>query len=240
MKRIHPSTGPAPVALILAGSLAYASAASAATTIVVDSFDSVLFAVNTVGPTTSGPTDISADSDIPGIFREVSIGILTGTGVALANNLLGTLNYDNGALTRSFLNFQYVFPAYDLAATGATSFSYLLLTTEPGKHTDYTFTIESPDGTATLTGDLPLVAGLISFNLASLTVAGTPFDDMTKVTFEMRPQVVGTDMVIDSYGFELPPPTPVPEAGTFAAVGFVGALAGWSYRRVRRAAQPAR
>lgn len=235
MKPITPPLGRAPVALILAGSLTLASAATAATTLVVDSFDSVLFAVNTVGPTTSGLTDMSADSDIPGIFREVSIGVLSGTGVALANNLLGTLNYDNGALTRSFLNFQYVFPAYDISATGATSFSYVLLTTEPGKHTDYTFTIESPDGMATQTGSLPLVAGFISFNLASLTVTGTPFDDMTKVTFEMRPQVVGTDMVIDSYGFELPPPSPVPEAGTFAAVGFVAVLAGWSYRRVRRA-----
>jgi hypothetical protein len=35
-------------------------------------------------------------------------------------------------------------------------------------------------------------------------------------------------MVIDAYGFDLPE---VPESGTYAAIGFVGAIAGWSYRR---------
>ena len=56
---------------------------------------------------------------------------------------------------------------------------------------------------------------------------------MTSILLEFRPKVNGTDMVIDSYGFDLPA---VPEPGTYAAIGFVGAIAGWSYHRVRRAA----
>jgi hypothetical protein len=51
---------------------------------------------------------------------------------------------------------------------------------------------------------------------------------VTSILLEFRPQVAGTDMVIDAYGFDLPE---VPESGTYAAIGFVGAIAGWSYRR---------
>ena len=96
---------------------------------------------------------------------------------------------------------------------------------------DYTLTILSGDGSATITGTLPVIAGLINIPLASLTTAGTPFNDMTSLLLEFRPQVAGTDMVIDAFGFDLPAPNPVPEAGTYAAIGFVGALAGWTYRR---------
>jgi hypothetical protein len=212
---------------VLAGSVALISTASAAIT-VLDSLDTVTFGVSTFGPTSVGPSSIAADSDIPGILRQSSIAIASGFGSASSGNLLGVLVYDNGALMRSRLTFQYTFPAFDLAATGATKFSYLLLNTELGKNTDYTLTIASADGSATRTGTLPVVAGLINITLASLTTVGTPFDDVTSILLEFRPQVAGTDMVIDAYGFDLPE---VPESSTYAAIGFVGAIAGWTYRR---------
>jgi hypothetical protein len=43
-------------------------------------------------------------------------------------------------------------------------------------------------------------------------------------------------MVIDALGFDLLPPSEIPEAGTYAAAGFLLALAGWSYRRRSRVA----
>jgi hypothetical protein len=224
-------------ASLLAGSFALITTASAAaTTTVLDSFDTVTFGVSTLGPISAGPSGIAADSDIPGIQREASIAITSGSGSASSGNLLGVLVYDNGALMRSTLTLHYDFPAFDLAATGAQEFSYILLNTEIGKDTDYTLTITSADGSATRIGTLPVVAGLINISLASLTTVGTPFDDVTSILLEFRPQVNGTDMVIDSYGFDLPE---VPESDTYAAIGFVGAIAGWSYRRVRRAAQAA-
>jgi hypothetical protein len=197
-------------------------------TSVLDSFDTVTFGVSTLGPTSAGPSSIAADSDITGILREVDIAITSGSGSASSGNLLGVLVYGNGALMRSTLTFQYTFPAFNLAGTGATAFSYILLNTELGKDTDYTLTIASADGSATRIGTLPVVAGLINITLASLTTVGTPFDDVTSILLEFRPQVAGTDMVIDAYGFDLPE---VPESGTYAAIGFVGAIAGWSYRR---------
>lgn len=214
-------------ASVLAGSVALITTASAATT-VLDSFDTVTFGVSTLGPTSVGPSSIAADSDIPGILRQASIAVASGSGSASSGNLLGVLVYDNGALMRSTLTFQYTFPAFDLAGTGATMFSYVLLNTELGKDTDYTLTIASADGSATRVGTLPVAAGLINITLASLTTVGTPFDDVTSILLEFRPQVNGTDMVIDAYGFDLPA---VPESGTYAAIGFVGAIAGWSYRR---------
>lgn len=222
--RIRP---PVLAATFVAGSLALLSPASAATT-VLDSFNTVTYGVSTLGPLSVGPSSIAADSDIPGIMRQSSIALTAGSGSASSGNILGVLIYDNGALAKSTLTFQYTFPAYDLAATGATMFSYVLLNTELGKDTDYTLTITSADGSATRVGTLPVVAGLINITLASLTTVGTPFNDVTSILLEFRPQVAGTDMVIDAYGFDLPA---VPEAGTYAAIGFVGALAGWTYRR---------
>jgi hypothetical protein len=166
---------------LVVGSLAFISTASAATT-VLDNYNSVVFGVSTLGPTSDGPDDVSADSDIPGISRRVTIGITEGTGSASSGNLLDVLVYDNGALMRSTLTFEYTFAAYDLAATGATTFSYVLLNTELGKDTDYTLTLTSADGSATRTGTLPIVAGLIEITLASLTESGTPYDDLTGIT----------------------------------------------------------
>ncbi len=230
MKRIFRIRPPVVAATFVAGSLAILSTASAATT-VLDGFNSVIYSVNTGGPTSAGPTSVAADSNLPGILRTVTIGIDSGTGSASSGNILDVAVYDNGALMKSILTFQYTFPAFDLAATGATTFSYILLNTETGKDTDYTLTILSGDGSATISGTLPIVAGLINIPLASLTTSGTPFNDMTSLLFQFRPQIAGTDMVIDAFGFDLPPPTAVPEAGTYAAIGFVGALAGWTYRR---------
>lgn len=231
MKRTFRLPPPHLAATLVAGSLALLSTASATTT-VLDSFDSVIFGVNTLGPTSVGPSSMAADSDIPGIQRQVDIAIASGTGSASSGNLLGVLIYDNGALMKSALTFEYTLPAYDLAASGATDFGYILKNTELGKDTDYTFSIESADGFATGSGTLPIVAGLINIPLGSLVVSGTPYDDVTKITFVLLPQVEGTDLVIDSYGFDLPPPNQIPEPGTFAAVGFVCALGAWTaYRR---------
>ena len=230
MKRVFRIRPPAVATTFVVGSLALLSTASAATT-VLDGFNSVIYAVNTGGPTSAGPTSVTADSNLPGILRTVTIGIDSGTGSASSGNILDVAVYDNGALMKSILTFQYTFPAFNLTATGATTFSYILLNTELGKDTDYTLTILSGDGSATITGTLPVIAGLINIPLASLTTAGTPFNDMTSLLLEFRPQVAGTDMVIDAFGFDLPAPNPVPEAGTYAAIGFVGALAGWTYRR---------
>jgi hypothetical protein len=213
-------------ASVLAGSLALITTASAATTTVLDSFDTVTFGVSTLGPISAGPSSIAADSDIPGIQREAAIAITSGSGSASSGNLLGQLVYDNGALMRSTLTLHYDFPAFDLAATGATQFSYILLNTELGKDTDYTLTIASSDGSAIRIGTLPVIAGVINITLASLTTVGTPFDDVTSIHLEFRPQVAGTDMVFDATGFDL-----VPESSTYAAIGFVGAIAGWTYRR---------
>ena len=216
-------------ATLIAGSLFLVSAASAATT-VLDSFNTSIFSLNTGGPILAGPTPILGDSQIPGVSRQVGIGIAAGTGSASSGNNLDVLVYDNGALMRSILTFQYTLPAHNLTLSGATSFSYLLQNTELGKDTDYTLTILSADGSATAIGTLPVVAGLVNITLASLTTVGTPFDDMTTLILEFRPQVNGTDMVIDAFGFDLVPP-PIPEPSTYAAIGFAGVLACWTYRR---------
>jgi len=213
----------------VAGSFFLVSAAMAATT-VLDSFNTSIFSLNTGGPILAGPTPILGDSQIPGVSRQVGIGIAAGTGSASSGNNLDVLVYDNGALMRSVLTFQYTLPAHNLTLSGATSFSYLLQNTELGKDTDYTLTILSADGSATAIGTLPVVAGLVNITLASLTTVGTPFDDMTTLVLEFRPQVNGTDMVIDAFGFDLLPP-PIPEPGTYAAIGFAGVLACWTYRR---------
>jgi hypothetical protein len=221
-------------ATALAGSLVLATAASAATT-VLDNFNTSIFGVNTGGPLIAGPTGILGDSDILGVSRQVTIGVAAGTGSASSGNNLGVLVYDNGALMRSELTFQYTLPAYNLGLSGATAFSYLLQNTELGKDTDYTLTILSADVSATATGTLPVLAGLVNISLASLTTVGTPFDDMTSLTLQFRPQVNGTDMVIDAFGFDLVAP-PIPEPSTYAAVGFAGVMACWTYRRRSRAA----
>jgi hypothetical protein len=222
-------------ATLLAGSLLLVPVASAATT-VLDNFNSSIFSVNTGGPLAAGPTPILGDSGILGVNRQVSIGVAAGTGSASSGNNLDVLVYDNGALMRSILTFQYTLPAYNLSLSGATSFSYLLQNTELGKDTDYTLTILSADGSATATGTLPVLAGLVHISLASLTTVGTPFDDMTSLTVQFSPQVNGTDMVIDAFGFDLVAP-PIPEPSTYAAIGFAGVLACWTYRR--RAMSPA-
>lgn len=204
--------------------------------ITLDNFDTVVFGVDTLGPTTSGPMNISIDSDIPSILRTANITPTGGTGSSSSGNLLGVLVYDNGALAQSKLTFNYDFPSFDLATTGASYFGFFVIHTEMGKDTDYSLTITSPDGSATGTGTLPSVVGLASISLAGLNVAGTPFNDATSIVFELTPKIAGTDLVIDAYGFGFDiPASAIPESSTYAATGCALILAGSTlFRRARR------
>jgi hypothetical protein len=83
--------------------------------------------------------------------------------------------------------------------------------------------------------NLPIVLGVFNVPFAAFTLGtGADFDSITSINLQLTAALAGSDAAIDAFGLNLPPPPEVPEASTYAAVGFMSLVAFGAYRRNRK------
>ncbi len=219
-------------------SAAFAASVSAAfgASIVVDDFDTFPvpgFAIFTPTSGSDGPDTVpGTDTSLLGtVLRTVTATTTGGSGVTAAHNITSKLTFatDSGNTGKVALEYN-LGTAADLTAGGGNAFTFVLVSTDLGANVDYTIKVtDSVSGVATTTGDLPVVAG--AFNILFSSLSGANLASVTKIEFTLESFINGSDVDVDAFGVNLPP---VPEASTYAAVGFMGLAAFGAYRRARK------
>jgi hypothetical protein len=132
-----------------------------------------------------------------------------------------------GQIRESNLTISYTFPSQNI--TGS-AFSFLIVGSDSiAASTTVTITTTAGTLTSPVTA-VPTTAGLFNILLSSFTGTGD-LNFATGITFSFVTASPGSDRAIDAFGIDLPQ---VPEASTYAAVGFMSIAAFGAYRRVRK------
>lgn len=213
------------VAVALAGAVGTAYGAS---TIVVDDFDTPAFSLAAAG-SDLGDTVPGTDTSLSGtVLRDVVLANNGGSGSLGANNDAGYVEWSNGPLRNSTLTISYTFSQQDLSSGSA--FSFLLVGSDTiAANAQVTVTTASGLLTSPVTV-VPTAVGLFNIPMGSFTGSGS-FTTATGIEFDFTTVGAGADRAIDAFGIDLPP---VPEASTYAAVGFMSLAAFGAYRRARK------
>lgn len=222
------------VSAALAASL---GAAHAASTIVIDNFDTYVGSgVGQVGFdfTSTGALASDGSDTVPGADTGLTGAVLRTVELdadgdqARIRNTLGRASYSNDDGVLSFAKFSYSFDPQSLLAGNA--FSLQVVNSDSGT-VNYNFTVSTGVNTSTKTGVLPIVANSV-FSVLFVDFVGTAdFGNLDKIELTLTTATAGADVSIDAFGVNLPP---VPEASTYAAVGFMGLAAFGAYRRARK------
>lgn len=216
-------------AILSAGALALGSVH--AQTILIDNFNTAGFNLQ-APPSSSDLGDIVPATDttlVGSVVRDVALTQDSGSGFVQANNAFGYVDFSNPSGAQGTLTVSYTLAtANDL--TSGNSFSFVLVNSDSGT-VNYTITVtDSAAGISVSSGSIPIVPGVFSVLFSNFSL-GADFSDVVGISFQLDAQTNGADASVDAFGINLPP---VPEASTYAAVGFMGLAAFGAYRRARK------
>lgn len=208
---------------------AFAGAMHAASSIVVDNFNTPAFSITGAGSDVGDTVPSPSDTLLTGtVLRTVNLAEGGGgSGSLSVNNDAGYVEWSNGPLQSSILTLSYTFPTQDI--TGS-AFSFLIVGSDSGA-ANATVTISTTAGSLTSpVTAVPVTPGLFNILLSSFSGTGS-LASATGITFSFQTSGLGADRAIDAFGIDLPD---VPEPSTYAAVGFMSLAAFGAYRRARR------
>lgn len=213
--------------LISAVASASIGMAYGASNIVVDNFNTPGFSLAAAG-SDLGDTVPGSDTSLTGmVVRNVTLSSIGGSGSLGANNDAPYVEWSNGPLRESNLTISYTFPSQNI--TGS-AFSFLIVGSDNiAASTTVTIATTAGSLTSPVTA-VPTTTGLFNILLSSFTGTGD-LNFATGITFSFVTASPGSDRAIDAFGIDLPQ---VPEASTYAAVGFMSIAAFGAYRRVRK------
>lgn len=216
------------LALISAVASASIGMAYGASNIVVDNFNTPAFSITSAGTDLGDTVPSGTDTSLTGtVLRDVALTSIGGSGSFSANNDAGYVEWSNGPLRSSNLTISYTFPSQNI--TGS-AFSFLIVGSDPiAASTQVTITTTAGTLTSPVTA-VPTTVGLFNILLNTFSGPGN-LNFATGIQFSFITASPGADRAIDAFGIDLPQ---VPEASTYAAVGFMSIAAFGAYRRVRK------
>jgi hypothetical protein len=221
-------------------SLLVAGTAFGASPVVFDNFNtfsgSTGFNLSTLSTPVSDGPDLLPSSDetlVGDVTRLVAVSRTAGG--ASANNAFGNLDFANTTTGLGTLSIAYTLSAPTDLTVG-NAFSFVLVSTELAAQINYSISVSDGVNTSTTpVSNLPIVLGVFNVPFAAFTLGtGADFDSITSINLQLTAALAGSDAAIDAFGLNLPPPPEVPEASTYAAVGFMSLVAFGAYRRNRK------